>query len=428
MNPTNLSSGGDDRANGSTPVPQPQPNSSPQSAHSQGTQQAAAANLIRTQIDSLYNGNTVAEAPQAAQAASTPAHTYDRTHSTTQPHIQADQWKAYHSAWQTYYQKYYEAYYEHKRKQEKAAEAAQAEQAATAQSHELESAQPQNEGYFSEQSSARSNQQPEPEADITKDEALYDLRQSLLNKVQTQAKKVRKSKHFMPIAASLAVVLVFVFLQYNRVLIASVNAYVSPGSIDVQNIVIDPTASVEVGSDPRLVIPKINVDVPAIYGVGTDHDSQMAAMEKGVAHFGIPGANSRPGEVGNTVLSGHSSNDLFDRGDFKFIFAQLDKLVEGDTIYANYEGVRYTYIVTKKEVVLPSEVSKLVYPTDKPVLTLITCTPLGTAEKRLLVTAEQISPDPSAAKAAPEGSGNSSSDAAMPGTAPTLIERLFGAR
>lgn len=91
----------------------------------------------------------------------------------------------------------------------------------------------------------------------------------------------------------------------------------------------------------------------------------------------IPGASSHPGQVGNTVLSGHSSNDVFAAGDYKFIFMQLDKLEIGDTIYANYEGVRYTYIVTGKEEVLPSQVDKLIYPTDKPVMTLITCTPLA---------------------------------------------------
>ena len=150
----------------------------------------------------------------------------------------------------------------------------------------------------------------------------------------------------------------------------------------------------------------------------------MTAMEKGVAHFAIPGANSVPGQIGNTVLAGHSSNDLFDNGSYKFIFVQLDKLNNGDMIYANYEGKRYSYSVTKKEVVKPSEVTKLTYPTDKPVMTLITCVPIGTAEKRLLVTAEQVSPDPTAATAAPVTSGASSTE--MTGNSATLLQRLFG--
>lgn len=403
MNPTNGSqSGGEPK----TPTPH--------------DHQSAAANVLRSQIDALYGDRPVAtpqrEEPQLAQRTVNP---YDRTHEE-HPQPQADQWKAYHSAWQNYYQQYYAAYYEHQRAQQ------QALTGVNEQPEQPQQRAPQQEssqGYFSAHTDL-----DETAEDLSKDQALFELRQKLLGKVKHQAKKIRGSRHFVPIAASIAVILVFVFLQYNRVLFAAVNAYVSPGSIDPQNIVIDPTGAAEVGADPRLIIPKINVDVPAVYGIGPDYDSQMAAMEKGVAHFSIAGANSHPGEIGNTVLSGHSSNDLFDPGEYKFIFAQLDKLNEGDTIYANYEGTRYTYVVTKKEVVMPTEVSKLVYPTNKPVMTLITCTPLGTSEKRLLVTAEQVSPDPAKAAPAPSSSGQASgSDAAIPGNSPTLIERLFGA-
>jgi sortase A len=394
--------------------------------------QSAAANVIRTQIDALYERNitvpsrTVDPQQQPQQQNAQPVaqtqqlqediNPYDRTHSE-HPQPQADQWKQYHSAWQTYYQKYYEGYY------------ASQTPAATTETPVVASSQPtqaigsHSNEYFSQQTDLAATTE-----ELNKDQALFELRQKLLGKVQTSAKKIRGSRHFVPIAAALIVVLLFVFVQYNRVFIATVNAYVSPGSIDQQNIVIDPTADSAVSSDPRLVIPKINVDVPAIYNVGNDYNSQMAAMSNGVAHFAIPGASSHPGQIGNTVLSGHSSNDLFDGGDYKFIFAQLEKMAVGDTIYANYESKRYTYVVTKMEVVKPTEVSKLVYPTDKPMLTLITCTPLGTSLNRLLVTAEQVSPDPTAAAQAPVGEVSSAEAAGIPGDGPTLFERLFGSR
>jgi sortase A len=117
---------------------------------------------------------------------------------------------------------------------------------------------------------------------------------------------------------------------------------------------------------------------------------------------------------------------LFDSGDYKFIFAQLDRLVVGDAIYANYGSKRYTYTITKKEVVQPSEVNKLVYPTTKPVLTLLTCTPLGTSINRLLITGEQISPDPSLSTAAPVTQELKSTS--IPGNSPTLLERIFGSK
>lgn len=401
MNPDNSSHGGDVPAN----VP---PGTSVPPADT--TPQAAATTVLRSQIDAIYGSkprsyghrpSSVPHTPAAPSTGDVPTEPspYHRTHSA-HPQPQAEQWKQYHSAWQNYYQKYYEGYYAHQAAQTQSAPAS---------------------GYFSNQ--------PEPEPtpeEISSDEALVELRQKLLGKVQASAQKVRRSRHFVPIVAAVVVVLVFVFLQYNRVIFANVSAYVSPGSIDPQNIVVDPTSDIAVSNEPRLIIPKINVDVPVMYDVGADHNSQMKAMEKGVAHFSIAGASSHPGEIGNTVIAGHSSNDLFDTGDYKFIFAQLERLKKGDTIYANYKGKRYTYVVTKTETVKPTEVNKLIYHTTKPVMTLITCTPLGTALNRFLVTAEQVSPDPAGAKAAPTLE-DSEGEAEIPGNSPTFFERLFGA-
>lgn len=391
----------------------------------------AAANVLRSQIDAMYGDRNVAAPARASVQPLARTQTqintqndiqedinpYNRTHNA-HPQPQAEQWKQYHSAWQTYYQKYYEGYY--------AAQTATKASESPVQEGYQQPAEAigsaVNSGYFTQQTDLQ-----ETTNELKKDEALFELRQKLLGKVQDSAKKLRGSRHFIPIIASLSVVLLFVFLQYNRVFIATVNAYVSPGTISPQNIVIDPTGDSLVSAEPRLIIPKINVDVPVVYDVGNDYDSQMAAMANGIAHFAIPGASSHPGQIGNTTLSGHSSNDLFDGGDYKFIFAQLEKMTIGDTIYANYEGKRYTYIVTKTEVVKPTEVNKLVYPTTKPVLTLITCTPLGTSRNRLLVSAEQVSPDPAVAAQGPVDN-DSTAEANIPGNSPTFFERLFGAR
>jgi sortase A len=397
MNPDTRSPGGDlpdQPKTDSSPTPSP----TPQSNNSQD----AAANVIRSRLDAIYGGTS--NTPETKSIQPEPHHVapiqgdsnpYHRTH-TEHPLPQADQWKEYHTAWQTYYQKYYEQYYTKQHKQPE---------------------------YFNKGNTK--TEAPAP-SEVSQDEALFELRQKLLGKVRKSAGSIRKSRHFVPIIAATLVVLLFVFVQFNRTFIAGVQAYISPGAIDPQNIVIDPAADLQVSPEPRLIIPKINVDVPVVYDVSPDQASQLEAMEKGVAHFPIPGANSKPGQVGNTVLSGHSSNDIFDQGDYKFIFAQLEKLQVGDTLYANYEGTRYTYVITKKEVVRPTEVQKLVYPTDKPVMTLITCTPLGTAIDRLLVTAEQVSPDPLDADEAPSGSGTETVDAVIPGNSPTFVERLFG--
>lgn len=360
----------------------------------------AAANIVRSQVEQAYDAHNSADTPQ------------QQTHAThTEP--TAEQWEHYHSSWQDYYQQYYERYY----------------------AHHLHSAKQQ----FTEQPKAAAPgdniiaSRPEPsrstdDQTLDKDAAMSELKGVLLQSVQTKAEKVRGSRHFVPISAAIVVMLLFGFMQYNQLLIANVRAYISPGNVDPQNIIVDPSASTKV--DPQstsVVIPKINVNVPVDYDAKTDYDSQMASMKNGLAYFGVPGADSRPGQVGNTPIAGHSSNDVLDSGSFKFIFAKLEKLQKGDTIYANYNGTRYTYTVAKKEVVKPTQVSRLVYETDKPLITLITCTPLGTSTNRLLVTAEQVNPSPASASAAPEVSDQSQTTTDIPGTAPTFLERLFGA-
>ncbi len=367
----------------------------------------AAINVVRGQLDALYSqkdASTPVGTP-TAPAATPQAVTQPTPVKAAEPVAPAassskEAWAQYHNAWQEYYQKYYQHYY-------------------TGHAHRIITEERQK------NSGANQSLPVQPAPHIANQAAVDELRSKIQDKVKSNAQKVRKSRHFIPISAAALVLVIFVFLQYNSVLIGTVQAYVSPGTIDPQNIVVDPTANAQIGPDPRLIIPKINVDVPVMYGISNKHDSQMAAMEKGVAHFAIPGANSVPGQIGNTVISGHSSNDLFEPGDYKFVFAQLEKLQEGDTIYANYESVRYTYTITKKEIVKPSEVSKLTYPTEQPVLTLITCWPLGTADKRLLVTAEQVSPDPT--KAVPT-SATGTGDSSMPGNGPSAFEKIFGAR
>ena len=352
--------------------------------------------IIQTQTN-LQNNNS-ASANQTTQTQNSTIHTQ----------VSADQWKQYHSAWQKYYQMYYERYY--------AGDIA-------AKNHEI-----------SRLTKESQNITPVVGTDEPLDPqkaAIKELRSQIQQKVRDSANKVKKSRHFVPAIAGLSVLLVFMFLQYNRVIFGAVAAYTTPGAINPQNIIVDASTDVTVGPEPRIIIPKINVDAPVIYGAASDTKSQSKAMEKGVAHFSIPGASAVPGEVGNAVFAAHSSNDAFAGGDYKFVFAQNEKLVKGDIIYMNYNGKRYTYKITSTEVVMPTEVSKVQINTNKPMLTLVSCVPLGTAEKRLLIFAEQISPDPSKATATSESSSNQQqgSKSNIPGKPePTLLEKLFGGR
>ena len=201
-------------------------------------------------------------------------------------------------------------------------------------------------------------------------------------------------------------------------------AYMSPGNVPASQIdALDPTITQTVSADPRLIIPKLNVDVPVSFGI--QPSEVMSAMNHGVAHYRISGASAFPGEIGNTVITGHSAGDVYSSNPYKFIFSGLERLEDGDLIYVNYNSVRYTYKVTKKGVVEPSNVASLKGVTDKPILTLVTCTPLGTSRYRLLVTGEQISPSYEGATEAPTADITVDEGTEMPANEPGFFEGIW---
>ncbi len=157
-----------------------------------------------------------------------------------------------------------------------------------------------------------------------------------------------------------------------------------------------------VPAESTISIPKINVHAPVVYEPSVVEANVQKSLERGVVHYGT---TANPGERGNSVIFGHSSNDWWEAGDFKFVFVLLDKLAPGDKITVDYQSKRYTYEVTGSRVVEPTEISVL-NPTPQPTLTLITCTPPGTAWKRLVVTAKQIDPAPATAVKAQTKTGD----------------------
>ncbi len=177
-----------------------------------------------------------------------------------------------------------------------------------------------------------------------------------------------------------------------------------------------------VGSDPQIIIPKINVEIPVVYGVKTiDEKTVDAALEKGVVHYADTAV---PGQDGNVVIVGHSSNNIFNKGRYKFAFVLLKRLEPGDTFYLEKDGKRYTYQVYQKKIVSPNDVSVL-GPADKTAtVTLITCDPPGTSLRRLVITAEQISPSPKNNVAASKNSLAVSSKT-IPSNSPTLWSRFW---
>ncbi len=148
----------------------------------------------------------------------------------------------------------------------------------------------------------------------------------------------------------------------------------------------------------RLIIPKLNKNIPIVRpsmdGLMQEdwkkfEEDIQVALKDGVVHY--PGS-ARPGQAGNFFVTGHSSYYPWDDGSYKDVFARLKDLNPGDTYSVYYGGDRHTYRISSKKEVKPSDVSVLDQPTNKRISTLMTCTPVGTTLRRLVVMAEEIDP------------------------------------
>lgn len=150
-------------------------------------------------------------------------------------------------------------------------------------------------------------------------------------------------------------------------------------------------------TDDRVVIPKLGKSIPLVHMPTSNLEGEdWPALEKqiqeglrdGVVHY--PGT-AVPGQFGNVFITGHSSYYPWDPGQFKDVFAMLGKLEPGEKFYVYYGQKKYTYAISKKFEVQPNNVSVLEQPRDKKVATLMTCTPVGTTLRRLIIQAEQVS-------------------------------------
>ena len=155
--------------------------------------------------------------------------------------------------------------------------------------------------------------------------------------------------------------------------------------------------------DTRLVIPRINQNIP-IMGVSSknliEHDwdalekDMQEALKDGVIHY--PGT-SYPGQKGNVVITGHSSYFPWDPGRFKDVFALLHQMKIGDIIMIYHNQEKHIYKVSGIKVVEKNNI-EILKQTPEDQLTLITCTPVGTDLRRLVVTAKPVTEEELATK------------------------------
>ena len=133
-----------------------------------------------------------------------------------------------------------------------------------------------------------------------------------------------------------------------------------------------------------ITVPKIKAQAPLILDVDPWNESvYKEALKKGVAHAkGTP----LPGESGRSFIFAHSSGNPLEQTNYNTVFLKLGELDRGDEVEIKRDDKVYTYSVTQKKIVWPTEIEYL-KETGPDGIIIQTCWPIGTSLKRLLVFA-----------------------------------------
>lgn len=133
-----------------------------------------------------------------------------------------------------------------------------------------------------------------------------------------------------------------------------------------------------------LSIPSLNIENAAVRIGGLNLDENLIQY---------PGT-ADPGELGAPVIFGHSTLRQFYNPSEKnprrylSIFSKIMTMKPGEKIYIDYDGIRYTYVVSKKVEVKPEDTYILEQEYAGRQLKLVTCVPEGTYLRRGIILAQ----------------------------------------
>ncbi len=267
--------------------------------------------------------------------------------------------------------------------------------------------------------------EPETPSNKPAKNTIAEAKKKIHHKVhKNQKAKLSAQAHFKSLLFGLSmgaiVLLVLLFGFFNE---RFVTPFITPSkNVSSTPIIIDP-GSTTAGPENLVIIPKINVEVPVVYDTPSIQEKDIQkGLENGVVHYVT---TPNPGEQGNSVVVGHSSNNILNSGKYKFAFVLLNKLEIGDTFSMTKNSKRYTYRIYDKKIVKPTDTSVLGNTDKSATVTLITCDPPGTSINRLIVIGEQVSPDPNTNVASTAQPANTQATI-VPGNAPSLWSRLTG--
>ncbi|MDP9478066.1 MAG: sortase [Actinomycetota bacterium] len=137
------------------------------------------------------------------------------------------------------------------------------------------------------------------------------------------------------------------------------------------------------GADLTLSLPSLGVRNAPVY----DSDSSRA-LEAGVGHVPETSMPWDRGEQRNTYLAAHRLG--YPGTGSRLLFYELDKLGRGDEVVLRGKGKTYRYKVSEILVVDPNDSWVMGQVVGRDMVTLQTCTPIPTFEKRLVIRADRV--------------------------------------
>jgi len=192
------------------------------------------------------------------------------------------------------------------------------------------------------------------------------------------------------------------FLLLNiRFVEKNVQYLVAPGTIHTRGNpedtirllpLVEHVAPEALGTDAHLVIDKIGVNAPIVFGVpDVDLTKIYDRLEDGVVHYS---ASAKPGNPGTGIILGHSSAYPWYKGSYGAVFALLSKMSNGDRFYVQYEnGPAFIYEVKGSIIFNPfnsAERLKAIENLPGNNLILLSCYPVGTNYLRIAIQAAQV--------------------------------------
>lgn len=134
-----------------------------------------------------------------------------------------------------------------------------------------------------------------------------------------------------------------------------------------------------------LKIPQLDEPVPLVFSETLNETTIQEELKEGAVVLPL---GTVIGQPGNVVITAHSTG-LTTFGPYRFAFAKISELKNGDEFSIKTPKATYTYKIFSSEIVWPTQVDKLPQG-DKSTVTLVTCWPLWTNFKRLLVNGELV--------------------------------------